>query len=193
MQQDVVQLEIMCKQMYEGENTTRNEAEKVLVAFQNSLDALPKCQLLLDRGESSYSQLLAATTLTKLISKNAQGLSIQEIVDIRNYILNYLATRPNLEGFVTQALVTVLAKITKYGWFYCHKTEMVFRNIVEDVRKFLQVIWNFVATFASVRWECISSKRNCLVMIFVLFGALTIDIFHFYLVWFFVCVCCSLR
>lgn len=138
-QQEVIQLELMCKQMYEGENSARSEAEKVLVAFQNSLDALPKCQMLLDRGQSSYSQLLAATTLTKLIAKNAQGLSLQEIVDIRNYILNYLATRPNLENFVIQALVTVLAKITKYGWFYCHKDEMVFRNIIEDVRKFLQV------------------------------------------------------
>lgn len=141
--------------MYEGENAARAEAEKVLVAFQNSLDALPKCQLLLDRGESSYSQLLAATTLTKLISKNAQGLSLQEIVDIRNYILNYLATRPNLESFVTQALVSVLAKITKYGWFYCHKTEMVFRNIVEDVRKFLQVARVFIFSLfccCCVKW-----------------------------------------
>lgn len=83
MQQEIIQLEIMCKQMYEAQDSSRGEAEKALVAFQNSLDALPKCQLLLDRGESSYSQLLAATTLTKLISKNAQGLSIQEIVDIR--------------------------------------------------------------------------------------------------------------
>lgn len=130
----------MCKQMYGGENAQRTEAEKVLVAFQNSLDALPKCQMLLERGESSYSQLLAANTLTKLISKSAQGLSLQEIVDIRNYILNYLATRPNLDNFVIQALVSVLAKITKYGWFYCHKDELVFRNIIEDVRKFLQVM-----------------------------------------------------
>lgn len=58
----------------------------------------------------------------------------------RNYILNYLATRLNLESFVIQALVTVLAKITKYGWFYSHKDELVFRSIVEDVRKFLQVM-----------------------------------------------------
>lgn len=83
MQQEIIQLEIMCKQMYEGQNETRSEAEKALVAFQNSLDALPKCQLLLDRGDSSYSQLLAATTLTKLISKNAHSLSLQEIIDIR--------------------------------------------------------------------------------------------------------------
>lgn len=73
----------MCKQMYEAQDSSRSEAEKALVAFQNSPDALPKCQMLLDRGESSYSQLLAATTLTKLISKSAQGLSIPEIVDIR--------------------------------------------------------------------------------------------------------------
>lgn len=137
-QQEIIQLEIMCKQTYEGQGTDRAEAEKVLVAFQNSLDALQKCQLLLERSNSSYSQLFAASTLTKLISKNAQGLTIQEIVDIRNYILNYLATRPGLESFVIQQLITVLAKITKYGWFYSHKDEMVFRNIIEDVRKFLQ-------------------------------------------------------
>lgn len=61
----------------------RAEAEKALVAFQESPDALAKCQLLLDRGDSSYSQLLAATTLTKLISRNVQGLTLQQRVDIR--------------------------------------------------------------------------------------------------------------
>lgn len=65
----------------------RSEAEKVLFQFQEDPDALAKCQLLLDRGDSSYSQLLAATTLTKLISRNVQGLSLQQRVDIR-YIFN---------------------------------------------------------------------------------------------------------
>lgn len=70
--------------MYEAQDATiRSEAEKALVAFQDSNDALAKCQQLLDRGESSYSQLLAATTLTKLISKNVQGLSLRQRVDIR--------------------------------------------------------------------------------------------------------------
>lgn len=125
--------------MYEAQDhTVRNEAEKALCAFQESGDALAQCQMLLDRGESSYSQLVAATTLSKLISKNVQGLSLRQRVDIRNYILNYLATRMNLQSFVVQALVTLLAKITKYGWFDMYKDELVFRNILEDVRKFLQ-------------------------------------------------------
>ncbi|XP_037051893.1 ran-binding protein 16 [Bradysia coprophila] len=136
---DIQQLELLCKQMYQAQDSSiRSEAEKALVAFQDSCDALPKCQLLLDRGDSSYSQLLAATTLTKLISKNVQGLSLQQRIDIRNYILNYLATRPSLENFVIQALVTLLGKITKYGWFDQHKEELVFRNVLDDVKKFLQ-------------------------------------------------------
>lgn len=82
--------------MYEAQDgTIRAEAEKALVAFQDSGDALAKCQQLLDRGESSYSQLLAATTLTKLISKNVQGLSLRQRVDIR-YLLFFLIIFNNI-------------------------------------------------------------------------------------------------
>lgn len=101
----------------------------------NSPDALPKCQLLLDRADSSYAQLLAASTLTKLI----QGITLGQRIDIRSYALNYLATRPNLQHFVVQALVTLLAKITKYGWFDSYKGDLIFQNLLEDVKKFLQV------------------------------------------------------
>lgn len=44
----------------------------------------------------------------------------------------------NLQSFVVQALVTLLAKITKYGWYELYKEDYVFRNVVEDVKKFLQ-------------------------------------------------------
>lgn len=91
--------------------------------------------MLLDRGNSSYAQLLAASTLTKLI----QGLTIEQRIHIRSYTLSYLATRTNLQHFVIQALVTLLAKITKLGWFDAYKGELVFQNLLEDVKKFLQV------------------------------------------------------
>lgn len=134
--QEIQQLEILCKQLYEATDTSiRADAEKRLVTFVNSPDALPKCQLLLDRADSSYAQLLAASTLTKLI----QGLTLGQRIDIRSYALNYLATRPNLQHFVVQALVTLLAKITKYGWFDSYKGDLIFQNLLEDVKKFLQV------------------------------------------------------
>lgn len=56
-----------------------------------------------------------------------------------NYILNYLATQPKLASFVIQALVTLFARITKLGWFDSDKEDFVFRNVVNDVSKFLQV------------------------------------------------------
>lgn len=54
-------------------------------------------------------------------------------------MLNYLATRPKLATFVTQALIQLYARITKLGWFDCQKDDYVFRNAITDVTRFLQV------------------------------------------------------
>jgi len=61
-----------------------------------------------------------------------------------NYVLNYLATQPKLPNFVIQALVTLFARISKLGWFDSDKEEFVFRNVVSDVAKFLQVLAYFI-------------------------------------------------
>ncbi|RMB90935.1 hypothetical protein DUI87_32533 [Hirundo rustica rustica] len=105
-----------------------------LVEFTKS----PEFQLLLETGSSSYSQLLAATCLTKLVSRTNNPLPLEQRIDIRNYVLNYLATRPKLATFVTQALIQLYARITKLGWFDCQKDEYVFRNVINDVTRFLQ-------------------------------------------------------
>lgn len=138
-EQELTQLELLCKQLYETTSSEeRSKAESSLVAFSNSPDCLNKCQLLLERGVSSYAQLLAATTLTKLVSRTPSALSPQQRLDIRNYILNYLATRGKLAPFVTQALVQLYARITKTGWFECVKDEYVFKNVLPQIRPFLQ-------------------------------------------------------
>ena len=87
--QEVIRLEALCKELYESQDAAaRAEAEKALVSFQvkhptfqflsrlafnvflqNSPESLGKCQRLLDRGNSPYAQLLATTTITKLISR----------------------------------------------------------------------------------------------------------------------------
>uniref|UniRef100_A0A671QS97 Exportin-7-like n=1 Tax=Sinocyclocheilus anshuiensis TaxID=1608454 RepID=A0A671QS97_9TELE len=139
LRQSLAQLEILCKQLYETtDTTTRLQAEKALVEFTNSPDCLSKCQLLLESGSSSYSQLLAATCLSKLVSRTSNPLPLEQRIDIRNYVLNYLATRPKLAAFVTQALIQLYARITKLGWFDCQKEDYVFRNVIVDVTRFLQ-------------------------------------------------------
>lgn len=61
-----------------------------------------------------------------------------DFISSRNYILNYLATRLTLQSFVSQALIALLAKITKYGWFDSFKDELIFRKIDLDVKEFLK-------------------------------------------------------
>lgn len=64
-------------------------------------------------------------------------------------MLNYLATRPKLATFVTQALIQLYARITKLGWFDCQKDEYVFRNVITDVTRFLQVsVLSLLLSFA---------------------------------------------
>ncbi|ODM92544.1 Exportin-7 [Orchesella cincta] len=137
--QDILQLELLCKHLYESnDGVQRAEAEKALVNFQNSPDSLAKCQLLLERASSSYAQLLAASTLTKMVSRPAQIISLQHRIQIRNYILTYLVTRPKLDNFVLQALAVLVGRITKLGWFDSEEDEFVFRNLITDIRNFLQ-------------------------------------------------------
>ncbi|OXA43995.1 Exportin-7 [Folsomia candida] len=137
--QEIQQLELLCKHLYESSDPIqRQEAEKTLVEFQNSPDSLVRCQLLLERATSSYAQLLAATTLTKLVSRPTQIISLQQRIQIRNYILSYLVTRVKLDAYVIQSLATLFARITKLGWFDMDKEEFVFRNVINDASTFLQ-------------------------------------------------------
>ena len=53
-------------------------------------------------------------------------------------MLNYLATKPNLAPFVVQALILLYARITKVGWFDLVKEEYVFRNVISQIKLFLQ-------------------------------------------------------
>ncbi|XP_076259646.1 ran-binding protein 16 isoform X2 [Rhynchophorus ferrugineus] len=135
-EQEIIQIEHLCKQLYETSDTDiRIGAEKALVVFQESPEALSKCQLLLERADSAFAQTLAASTLTKLVSRN---ITVQQKMDIRNYVLNYLANRPKLAPFVIQALVGLFARVTKLGWFDSPKGDFVFRNVIADVGTFLQ-------------------------------------------------------
>ncbi|KAJ6221671.1 hypothetical protein RDWZM_000216 [Blomia tropicalis] len=139
-EQELIQLETLCKQMYESNDTTQRKcAETALFMFSNSLDCLPKCQLLLERRDSSYAQLLAATTISKLISRSQNNLNIEQRLEIRNYILNYLHSNTKLAPFVLQALVTLFARITKIGWFDSNKDDkFVFQEIIPQITHFVQ-------------------------------------------------------
>ncbi|XP_078494351.1 exportin-7-A isoform X2 [Ciona intestinalis] len=141
MEQEILELEQICAAMYEtGDANVRQRAEKVLVDLVNDPLVLDKCQLLLQRSANPYSLLIAASTLTKRVTKSGSPLPMQQRLDIRNYVLNFLYTGTKQATFVQEELTLLYARITKLSWFDSCKDEWYFRTVIADISKFLQGI-----------------------------------------------------
>ncbi|CCI50333.1 unnamed protein product [Albugo candida] len=129
-------LENLCTLLYESSNESeRNQAQQYVLVLQSSVEYIPQCQYVLDNSSSPYALVVASTSLTKLITAHWNNFSSSQRVDIRNYVLAYLAQKgPSLEKFVTTSLIQLVCRITKLGWF----DDSQHREIVDEVTKFLQ-------------------------------------------------------
>jgi exportin-7 len=127
------QLEALCERLYNAQDPTeRKHAESVLVVFSSSQEYATQCKAILDSSSSPYAQLLASSSLLKIVTE--QGVTKALLLDIRNYVLGYLANRgPNCQVFVITQLIQLLSRTTKLGWF----EDDAHRGIVTDAKKFL--------------------------------------------------------
>lgn len=108
-----------------------NASSPPLARARLNLRRRPK-QYILDNSQSSYAHLLAASSLVKLVSE--QAITSQLRLDIRNYVLGFLASKgPTLQTFVSTWLVQLVGRITKLGWAESED----YRNIVSEASKFL--------------------------------------------------------
>lgn len=138
----LAQVEALCETLYTGQSTgangekiTREEAQSRLLSLQSSATFIPQCQYILDRSQSQYALLVASNSLTELITSHWNNFTIAQRIDIRNYVLGYLANNgPTLQDFVTLSLIKLVCRITKLGWF----DDATHRELTEDVTKFLQ-------------------------------------------------------
>ncbi|KAG7356446.1 Importin-beta N-terminal domain containing protein [Nitzschia inconspicua] len=137
------QVEALCETLYtgmpttgeNGEPITRNEAQQRLMSLQQSAEYIPQCQYILDNSQSQFAKLVATNSLTELITTHWNSFTIPQRIDIRNYVLSYLANNgPQLQDFVVTSLIKLVCRITKLGWF----DDPVHRGLAEDVTKFLQ-------------------------------------------------------
>eukprot|EP00531_Pseudo-nitzschia_arenysensis_P017265 CAMPEP_0116122248 /NCGR_PEP_ID=MMETSP0329-20121206/4115_1 /TAXON_ID=697910 /ORGANISM="Pseudo-nitzschia arenysensis, Strain B593" /LENGTH=1117 /DNA_ID=CAMNT_0003616087 /DNA_START=353 /DNA_END=3702 /DNA_ORIENTATION=+ len=137
------QVESLCETLYtgvpstgeNGEQINRQEAQQRLMSLQSSADFIPQCQYILENTQSQYARLVATNSLTELITTHWNSFTIPQRIDIRNYVLTYLANNgPQLESFVVVSLIKLVCRITKLGWF----DDPVHRELADDVTKFLQ-------------------------------------------------------
>ena len=141
--QQLAQVEALCEALYTGvpakfdggESISRQEAQQRLLSLQTDAKFIPQCQYILDNSKSQYACLVASNSLIELITIHWNSFTIQQRIDIRNYVLGYLAnTGPNLQDYLVLSLIKIVCRITKLGWFDDSKH----RELADDVQKFLQ-------------------------------------------------------
>ncbi|CAO2833097.1 unnamed protein product [Amaranthus hypochondriacus] len=127
------QLEALCERLYNSQDSAeRAHAENTLRCFSMNTEYIPQCQYILDNALTPYALMLASSSLLKQVTEHS--LSLQLRLDIRNYLINYLATRgPELQHFVIQSLIQLLCRLTKFGWFDDDR----FRELVKESMSFL--------------------------------------------------------
>lgn len=136
------QVEALCDALYtgapakiDGGEVRREEAQQRLLSLQSSAEYIPQCQYILDNSSSQYARLVASNSLIELITAHWNNFTVPQRIDIRNYVLNYLANQgPGLTDFVVLSLIKLVCRITKLGWF----DDPAHRDLAEDVSKFLQ-------------------------------------------------------
>lgn len=102
-------------------------------ALPSSHFALLRSQAILDNSTSPYAQLLASSSLLKVVTDHALAAPIR--LEMRSYFLAYLDGKgPALEPFVVVSIVQLVCRMTKLGWF----DDDAFRTIVDDGKVFLE-------------------------------------------------------
>lgn len=141
--QQLAQVEALCETLYTGipakfdgaGTITRNEAQQRLLSLQSNAEYIPQCQYILDNSNSQYARLVASNSLIELITIHWNSFTVPQRIDIRNYVLSYLASKgPQLSDFLVLSLIKLVCRITKLGWF----DDPAHRELTDDVTKFLQ-------------------------------------------------------
>ncbi|XP_061360451.1 uncharacterized protein LOC133304431 isoform X2 [Gastrolobium bilobum] len=129
----LAQLEALCEKLYNSQDSVeRAHAESTLKCFSLNADYISQCQYVLDNASSPYALMLASSSLLKQVTE--QSLPLQLRIDIRNYLINYLASKgPELEPFVLGSLIQLFCRITKFGWLDDER----FREVVKEAMNFL--------------------------------------------------------
>jgi hypothetical protein len=109
----------------------RAQAELALKPFATA-EYAPHCKAVLDASASPYAQLLAASSLLRIVAE--QPLAPEVKLEMRGYFLRLLEARgAALEPFVAAQLLQLLARMTKLCWF----EDDAYRGIVDDGKALL--------------------------------------------------------
>eukprot|EP00026_Physarum_polycephalum_P001451 Phypoly_transcript_01453.p1 GENE.Phypoly_transcript_01453~~Phypoly_transcript_01453.p1 ORF type:complete len:1056 (-),score=108.05 Phypoly_transcript_01453:168-3335(-) len=129
------QLESLTEKAYTAQTQAeRAHAEEALKIFSTP-EYLPQCRFVLDNSHSDYATLFAASSMMKILTNAWNNFSVGDRIDVRNYLLNALASRgPAISQYLCTMLIQILARVTKFAWF----DDASHQEITDSVAKFLE-------------------------------------------------------
>eukprot|EP00941_MAST-03F_sp_MAST-3F-sp1_P000272 g272.t1 len=135
-QADLQRMENLCQRVFNSQDPRdQGIAQAELVSITDTPQFIPKCQYIFENSTNNYALMVAAKSLTKLVTTHWNNFTSDGRVDIRNFVLSYMANRGSaVEPFVLKHLVVLVCRITKLGWF----DDPRHRDLVKEVTKFLQ-------------------------------------------------------
>jgi len=86
--------------------------------FTENIANIPKLKAFLEQSANQYAQYLAASSLKNLLGDNWLKIPLQEKAAIKDYLLNFLASKAlQCDRQVMRMMIILLAKICKLSWF----------------------------------------------------------------------------
>lgn len=111
----------------------RKQAESSLEVFSKSLDYVSQCQAILQGSSSPYAHMMVASSLLTLVTEQPTTKDMK--LELRAFLLDAIfAKGPSMEAWVVTKMCTLLARITKLGWF----EDDAHHTVVEDATKFIE-------------------------------------------------------
>ena len=133
--EQLAEVERLCGVLYQGTNPSGLQSAQEQLLQLQSTDFIPQCKFILDNTQLPYAQVLASSSLEVLMTQFWNNFTSDQKLEIRNYILNYMAVRAQqCEEFVINSLCKLVCRITKLGWFDGQEH----REIIVEVNNFLE-------------------------------------------------------
>ena len=81
---EIKAFEAVCHDLYEGRDPVqRTKAQQILVDFERTPGAVQKCHAVIAASKSPYALVVSLHTVTNIVSKPANTLTLQERISLR--------------------------------------------------------------------------------------------------------------
>lgn len=183
--EQISQLEAMAEKAYNPALPDSKQAEQTLNTIFKTPDVINQCRFILENSSQPQLQLFSASTLLNVFPTLFSAMPKPQILDLRNFLLSYLANRAGqIFPPVASKLTTLVCRITKLSW----NDDPVHREFVAEVSKFLTHTIAHCVAGLRILSELVTEMHTC--PAFVMSPCL--PVFHFIVVLCCVVSCCLL-